>query len=386
MSMCRTDTFILFKVKEESMRLKQGNINEKPVIFLGFISVFAAWLALSASPVSAASFDCAKAKTQVENIICANSTLSGLDDAVNAAYKAAIAADDRESAIREQRAWLKERNGCTSAECIQRLYTGRLKELKGKREQSPVLRQIVRPQNKTMMQKIVSAKEFLQGGPKKFPPYPDVWGVELPRNGSGNTTIWGMYQSGNGDIVFGTSWYPPSEKSDFDWLIADNKYVMTGLFSGKQWRISNKDSFLEKNRDKNGWLPLYKEITCPTPLPTNDPDGRDRCHARIDHRFSNGNRLLYVSTDYSPFPYCYTERYFSYLALVAPDGRVLRRVTPIVVSKTKEKRDGLGGDPPCEDLPGGKTFKEINNWTEAPVIKLFMPLADGSFLLGLRPK
>jgi len=336
------------------------------------ISVFV--VSFAGLPAHGASFDCAKAKSVMEKSICANPKLSKLDEEVNVAYTAAKNSGNTEAITSQQRSWLKERNACKTSDCIETLYTQRLKELETIQSASTVLRQIARSGEQDAPQAISSAEDFLKPSNKEFPPYPDIWGVDLPLG----VSVFGIYPAGNGDFVVGAY---GKEKSTYNWVSRNETYLMTGLFSGKQWRIAERDPMLLKNRNNNGAVSDRKEITCPKPLPPDDPNGRDTCYARIDHVFPNGNRLLYVSTS-NPFPYCSHERYFEYLALVAPDGRLLRQATPIVVLKSTKNMEILGGDPPCEDLPGGKKQKYVNNWTKASEITDFIPLADGTFLLG----
>jgi len=103
----------------------------------GLIAVAAALplaMGLAVGPAHGASFDCAKAKTTVEKTICANPTLSKLDDELDEAYKAAIMVDDTSVLTRQQSSWLKERNNCSTQKCLNNLYTQRLKQLN-----SPVL-------------------------------------------------------------------------------------------------------------------------------------------------------------------------------------------------------------------------------------------------------
>lgn len=78
----------------------------------------------------AASFDCRKASTQVENLICADSALSGLDDDLERAYRTAKIGN---SDVRvNQRDWLLNvRNQCTTNVCLEVAYTNRLNALKG---------------------------------------------------------------------------------------------------------------------------------------------------------------------------------------------------------------------------------------------------------------
>ncbi len=71
----------------------------------------------------AASFDCAKAGTKVEHIICDTPEISKLDDELNTAYKAALKDEKQAEAIKQaQKQWMKERNGCADAECIKQSY------------------------------------------------------------------------------------------------------------------------------------------------------------------------------------------------------------------------------------------------------------------------
>lgn len=81
---------------------------------------FALWLVATTS-VHAASFDCAKAATQVEHLICDTSTLSQLDDTLAATYKATLASDP--SARERQTSWLRNtRNRCTEVACLTSAY------------------------------------------------------------------------------------------------------------------------------------------------------------------------------------------------------------------------------------------------------------------------
>src|SRR6266581_7590437 len=63
---------------------------------------------------SAAGFDCRKAASRVEKLICVDAELSGLDDELTAAYRAARRAVMPESENRKQRQWIVERNACDS--------------------------------------------------------------------------------------------------------------------------------------------------------------------------------------------------------------------------------------------------------------------------------
>lgn len=112
------------------------------------------WL-MQALPAQAASFDCGKAKTEIEKLICSNAKLSKLDEEMATAYREAIkrvTALDNEKATVEryrsfqeagekvvtytdyakfhQQRWLKERVFCETTGCLKELYAQRIAALK----------------------------------------------------------------------------------------------------------------------------------------------------------------------------------------------------------------------------------------------------------------
>ena len=75
----------------------------------------------------AASFDCAKAGTKVEKLICSTPSLSKLDSDLADLYKDALR---KEPATRqEQVSWIKDRNKCADAACLETSYKERMDEL-----------------------------------------------------------------------------------------------------------------------------------------------------------------------------------------------------------------------------------------------------------------
>jgi uncharacterized protein len=74
-----------------------------------------------------ASFDCAKAGTKVEKLICSTPSLSKLDSSLADVYKDALR---KEPAIKpDQLAWIKERNKCSSEACLEESYKERIDSL-----------------------------------------------------------------------------------------------------------------------------------------------------------------------------------------------------------------------------------------------------------------
>lgn len=90
--------------------------------------IFCAFVLLAvATSTQAASFDCAKASTKVEHIICDTPEISKLDDELAQAYKAALQDQVQVDAIKQaQKNWIKERNGCADAVCVKEAYEARI--------------------------------------------------------------------------------------------------------------------------------------------------------------------------------------------------------------------------------------------------------------------
>lgn len=79
----------------------------------------------------AASFECEKAATKVEKLICSNDELSKLDEKLSDAYKKSLQRTDiKQKAVVSQRQWLKNvRNPCTVVECVKDAYETRIQEI-----------------------------------------------------------------------------------------------------------------------------------------------------------------------------------------------------------------------------------------------------------------
>lgn len=77
------------------------------------------------------SFDCQKARTLVENLICANPRLARLDARMAIAYfMLRTTGDSTQQLLNEQRLWLREvRNKCEELECLTLKYKERTQQL-----------------------------------------------------------------------------------------------------------------------------------------------------------------------------------------------------------------------------------------------------------------
>ena len=94
--------------------------------------ITACLLLLLGNAASAASFDCSKANTTQEKLICSDDSLGALDDQLARTYKQRLnLSRDRDSEKRSQIRWLAEvRDKCSSKDCMRSAYEGRLSVLK----------------------------------------------------------------------------------------------------------------------------------------------------------------------------------------------------------------------------------------------------------------
>jgi uncharacterized protein len=101
-----------------------NNIFRKPSQFF-FVFFTVLW---TPSVLMAASFDCKRAGTQVEKIICAQADISKLDEDLSGLYKQALVVSPEIK--NEQLLWIKERNSCKSDQCVRDQYTNRIGNLR----------------------------------------------------------------------------------------------------------------------------------------------------------------------------------------------------------------------------------------------------------------
>jgi len=89
-------------------------------------------LLVLAGTASATSFDCSKAGTEPEKLICGDAGLGALDDQLAQAYAQRLnQSRDRDSEKRSQSRWLAEvRNRCSSKDCLRSAYADRLAALR----------------------------------------------------------------------------------------------------------------------------------------------------------------------------------------------------------------------------------------------------------------
>jgi uncharacterized protein YecT (DUF1311 family) len=110
--------------------MEDGSMNNITLNGMKYILYLFGLLAL-ALPAQSASFDCAKAATKIEKLICGDDEISKLDDALSKTYQKVLERnDDKQKATKEQRQWLKEvRNACQNVECLKTAYRVRISKL-----------------------------------------------------------------------------------------------------------------------------------------------------------------------------------------------------------------------------------------------------------------
>ena len=94
------------------------------------MSILAGLALLCSLPASAASFDCAAARSQVERLVCATPELSAMDEDLGYLYRhlavSAGAAQERMT----QRLWVKQRDACAAdVACVRSAYVHRISAL-----------------------------------------------------------------------------------------------------------------------------------------------------------------------------------------------------------------------------------------------------------------
>src|SRR5687767_9442608 len=96
-----------------------------------FLTIAAIAACVSTQPTGAASFDCAKARTSTEKLVCSDATLSRLDEQLDDAYRSAQRRVELRTALRdEQRKWLSTRRDvCADATCLRAAYLARIEAL-----------------------------------------------------------------------------------------------------------------------------------------------------------------------------------------------------------------------------------------------------------------
>jgi len=92
-------------------------------------------VSFSISAYAEPSFNCAKASTNIEKMICTDKYLGDLDGLLASDYKALFSdqygfdAAGAKSTKAEQKQWMAKRNSCTNRDCVVDAYKSRIDEI-----------------------------------------------------------------------------------------------------------------------------------------------------------------------------------------------------------------------------------------------------------------
>ena len=120
-------------------------------------TILASYLLIS-SAAFPSGFNCSKASSQVEHLICSAADLSSADEQLSSLYKQGK--KDNPIALARQRLWLKERNACTDVNCLRKSYHQRLMELAGKTQPKSATKSSIKSLSENKVIKPIT-KEFL---------------------------------------------------------------------------------------------------------------------------------------------------------------------------------------------------------------------------------
>ncbi len=84
---------------------------------------------VSLKSANAASFNCARATSEMERLVCGNAALGGRDEILARLYAAALNGGRRGSVEAEQRTWFRAAQACCSVACLAGAYDRRIAKL-----------------------------------------------------------------------------------------------------------------------------------------------------------------------------------------------------------------------------------------------------------------
>jgi uncharacterized protein len=115
-----------------------------------------------------ASFDCQKAASKTEKMICSNQLTGKLDVALTNAYRKTLASSDNSNDVRsEQVSWLSSvRDKCDNSDCLDNAYAARIKALEGRKTTS-IVQSPIATTSPVEMPVIVESKQNVQMQPLK---------------------------------------------------------------------------------------------------------------------------------------------------------------------------------------------------------------------------
>lgn len=106
---------------------------------LGILAILGGMLLLCCARAEAAGFDCAKATSRLERLICEDPILDSLDTQLDGAYRGALDRSNDPSQLKAmQQAWLKTRDACADATCLSAAYLQQIGILSRVSDEPPI--------------------------------------------------------------------------------------------------------------------------------------------------------------------------------------------------------------------------------------------------------
>jgi len=119
--------------------LVSGNIQgPRGAMRQAITAAFAGMLLLCTGGAEAAGFDCDKAASHIEQLVCKNPDLNSLDSQLEGAYLGALDRSNHPQRVKEKQAtWLKERNACADEKCMLAAYSRQIQLLSSISDEPP---------------------------------------------------------------------------------------------------------------------------------------------------------------------------------------------------------------------------------------------------------
>ncbi len=136
---------------------------------------------IACSGAHAASFECSKARTAQERMVCADPGLSAADEQLAAVYADALRGSGTPDQLKaDQRQWMVERNRCSEPECLRAAYSRRTGQLAGAAvAQSPPAQPPSCRQSIGAARARVLVQQCIQVSPATHPPCNDANPCEM---------------------------------------------------------------------------------------------------------------------------------------------------------------------------------------------------------------
>ena len=244
-------------------------------------------------PAQGASFDCGKAQTKVEHLICDNPEISKLDEELSTAYKTALQDEKQADSVKQaQKLWMKERNGCAVAVCVKSAYQARLSLLKSPSPAKlPAFLPKISNGYELLVGKGVEVCEEYEKNLNSFPPNP-LWRKIDPASKEFRKPVWSSMSIGE-EILF--------KIDDFVWQRdANPAYYVNRTY----WRGTTKEYIKAEKafKEDSGRVYWAREIS------KVDIDNDGIPENVVAANFGGGGKiLLVVNDDLSEIDYAKTK-------------------------------------------------------------------------------